>query len=100
MCYHAEDINARVETYNAEDNPNGRWRKYTCDEIITRDKTSLDVSWIKQGGDEVDYSLSELMAIIKEKSDNISKAVAELQKLMADYSEDSNPILIFYSLRS
>mgnify|MGYP006982336320 CR=1 FL=1 len=45
-------------------------------------------------------SLSELMAIIKEKSDNISKAVAELQKLMADYSEDSNPILIFYSLRS
>ena len=56
-CYHAEDINARVETYNAETNLNGRWRKYTCDEVITRDKTSLDVSWIKQGGDEVDYSL-------------------------------------------
>lgn len=48
-CYHAEDINARVETYNAETNLNGRWRKYTCDEVITRDKTSLDVSWIKQG---------------------------------------------------
>lgn len=46
-CYHAEDINARVETYNAETNLNGRWRKYTCDEVITRDKTSLDVSWIK-----------------------------------------------------
>ena len=86
-CYHAEDINARVETYNAETNPNGRWRKYTCDEVITRDKTSLDVSWIKQGGDEVDYSLSELMAIIKEKSDNISKAVAELQKLMANIED-------------
>ena len=48
-CYHAEDINARVETYHAETSPNGRWRKYTCDEVITRDKTSLDVSWIKQG---------------------------------------------------
>lgn len=86
-CYHAEDINARVETYNAEANPNGRWRKYTCDEIITRDKTNLDLSWIKQGGDEVDYSLSELMDIIKEKSDNISKAVAELQKLMANIED-------------
>ena len=86
-CYHAEDINARVETYNAETNLNGRWRKYTCDEVITRDKTSLDVSWIKQGGDEVDYSLSELMAIIKEKSDNISKAVVELQKLMANIED-------------
>ena len=85
-CYHAEDINARVETYNAETNPNGRWRKYSCDEI-TRDKTSLDVSWIKQGGDEVDYSLSELIDILKEKSDNISKAVAELQKLMANIED-------------
>ena len=86
-CYHAEDINARVETYNAETNLNGRWRKYTCDEVITRDKTSLDVSWIKQGGDEVDYSLSELIDILKEKSDNISKAVAELQKLMANIED-------------
>ena len=86
-CYHAEDINARVETYNAETNPNGRWRKYGCDEVITRDKTSLDVSWIKQGGDEVDYSLSELIDILKEKSDNISKAVAELQKLMANIED-------------
>lgn len=86
-CYHAEDINVRVETYNAETDPNGRWRKYTCDEIIARDKTSLDVSWIKQGGYEVDYSLSELMDIIKEKSDNISKAVVELQKLMANIGE-------------
>lgn len=86
-CYHAEDINARVETYNAETNPNGRWRKYSCDEVITRDKTSLDVSWIKQGGDEVDYSLSELIDILKEKSDNISKAVAELQKLMANIED-------------
>ena len=86
-CYHAEDINARVEIYNAETNPNGRWRKYTCDEVITRDKTNLDLSWIKQCGDEVDYSLSELMDIIKEKSDNISKAVAELQKLMANIED-------------
>ena len=86
-CYHAEDINARVETYNAETNPNGRWRKYSCDEVITRDKTSLDVSWIKQGGGEVDYSLSELIDILKEKSDNISKAVAELQKLMANIED-------------
>ena len=30
LCYHAEDINARVDTYHAETSPNGRWRKYTC----------------------------------------------------------------------
>jgi type I restriction enzyme M protein len=39
---------SRNETYSAE-NPNGRWRKYTYEEIIARDKTSLDITWLKSG---------------------------------------------------
>lgn len=74
----------RVETYNAETNPQGRWRKYAVDEILARDKTSLDITWIKQGGEDDERSLAELMADIKDKSDTISNAVVELQKLMAD----------------
>ena len=86
-CYHAEDLSKRVETYDAEKAPDGRWRKYSVADILARDKTSLDITWIKQGGDEVDYSLSELMSMMQEKSANISKAMAELQKLMANIEE-------------
>jgi len=86
-CYKADNINARTETYNAETNPNGRWRKYDVDEVMKRDKTSLDISWIKLNDDDNDMSLAELMANIQEKSDNISKAVAELQKLLANIEE-------------
>lgn len=86
-CYQAENRASRQETYDAETNPNGRWRKYPADEILQRDKTSLDITWIKQGGDEADKSLAELMQKIQTKSDNISKAVAELQKLMANIGE-------------
>ena len=86
-CYKADNINARTETYNAETNPNGRWRKYDVDEVMKRDKTSLDISWIKLNDDDNDMSLAELMTNIKEKSDNISKAVAELQKLLANIEE-------------
>lgn len=86
-CYKADNINARTETYNAETNPNGRWRKYDVDEVMKRDKTSLDISWIKLNDDDTDMSLAELMANIQEKSDNISKAVAELQKLLANIEE-------------
>ena len=86
-CYKADSINARTETYNAETNPNGRWRKYDVDEVMKRDKTSLDISWIKLNDDDNDMSLAELMANIQEKSDNISKAVAELQKLLANINE-------------
>ena len=44
----------RVEAFNAATNPDGRWRKYTYDEIVARDKTSLDISWVK------DASLADL----------------------------------------
>ena len=43
----------REETWS-ESNPEGRWRKFTIGEIINRDKTSLDIFWIK------DKSLADL----------------------------------------
>lgn len=52
--YNSENINKRTETYNAETNPEGRWRKFGYDEIIARDKTSLDITWLK------DKSLADL----------------------------------------
>ena len=86
-CYKADNLNTRTETYNAETNPNGRWRKYSVEEVLKRDKTSLDISWIKFGDDDANLTLSELMATIQQKSDNISKAVAELQALIKNIKE-------------
>ena len=45
-CYHPQNRHQRSETYS-EQNPEGRWRKLTYDEIIARDKTSLDIFWLK-----------------------------------------------------
>lgn len=87
-CYHAENINDRKETHDADKNPSGRWRKYSIDEIMARDKTSLDITWIKQGDDTEDLPLSQLMANIKEQSLNISKAVSELEKLLAGIKDE------------
>jgi len=85
-CYNPTNPHNRQETYSPE-NPSGRWRKYSYKEIISRDKTSLDISWIKSGEDTVDYSLAELMGMMEEKSKNISSAVSELQKLIGEISE-------------
>ena len=52
-CYNPANILDRRETYS-EENPDGRWRKYAYEDIISRDKTSLDVFWIK------DKSLADL----------------------------------------
>lgn len=53
-CYKADNINKRRETYDAEKNPEGRWRKFSYKDITDRDKTSLDITWIK------DKSLTDL----------------------------------------
>ena len=44
--YNANNINKRKETWS-EENPDGRWRKYTYKEVIERDKTNLDISGLR-----------------------------------------------------
>jgi type I restriction enzyme M protein len=85
-CYHSKNRFNRQETWSSK-NPVGRWRKYTYDEIIARDKTSLDISWIKSGEDSVDYSLAELMTMIEEKNVNISRAVSSLKEIITNIDE-------------
>ena len=85
-CYCAGHVEDRKETWSPE-NPNGRWRKYHVDELLARDKTSLDISWIKDGSDTVDCSLAELIQTIQEKSANIAAAVTELSKLIEGIEE-------------
>ena len=57
-CYNPENRNKRTETWSevstSSTSPEGRWRKFTYEEIIERDKTNLDIFWIK------DKSLTDL----------------------------------------
>jgi type I restriction enzyme M protein len=85
-CYNTENRFNRKTTYS-EENPNGRWRRYTYDEIIARDKTSLDITWLKSGEETVDYSLTELMTMIEEKSQNILSAVSSLKNIIGQIEE-------------
>ena len=76
----------RKQTYS-EENPEGRWRKYSYEEILQRDKTSLDITWIRSENDTDDRSLAELLGEIEEKASNINEAVAALKALIGDLEE-------------
>ncbi|MBR2953463.1 MAG: SAM-dependent DNA methyltransferase [Clostridia bacterium] len=52
-CYNPENIYERKETWS-EENPDGRWRKFSVEDVLKRDKKSLDIFWIK------DKSLADL----------------------------------------
>jgi type I restriction enzyme M protein len=81
-CYCSGHIEERKETWS-EENPNGRWKKFSVEELLARDKTSLDITWIKDKDDFEDYTLNQLLTTIEEKSKNISVAVAELSTLLS-----------------
>ncbi len=51
--YNPENRHKRRQTWSKK-KPNGRWRKFTLKEIMARDKTSLDIFWLK------DDSLTDL----------------------------------------
>ena len=46
-CYKPGNRHKRKETHHPTTNPEGRWRKFTYEETIARDKTSLDITWLK-----------------------------------------------------
>jgi type I restriction enzyme M protein len=52
--YNPQNRHKRKPDWDAEKNPEGRWRKYTYEELTARDKTSLDIFWLK------DKSLTDL----------------------------------------
>lgn len=84
-CYCSGHIQDRIPTYSAE-NPNGRWRKFTKDEVYSRDQLKLDFKWIVSEEDD-DRTLAEIIKQIKEESVNIANAVAELEKLIGEVNE-------------
>jgi len=53
QLYNPGNRHKRKETWS-ENNPEGRWRKFTYEEILARDKTNLDIFWLK------DQSLTDL----------------------------------------
>jgi type I restriction enzyme M protein len=53
-CYNPANRRKRKPTWDAEKNPEGRWREYSYEELVARDKTSLDLFWLK------DKSLTDL----------------------------------------
>lgn len=53
-CYNPKNRHERKATWDEEKTPEGRWKKFTYEELIARDKTSLDLFWLK------DKSLTDL----------------------------------------
>lgn len=73
-CYNAEDISKRQESE--------RFKKFEYDEIIKRDKTNLDISWIKDESLESLENLPEPQILASEIVSNLQTALTSFKLVM------------------
>lgn len=74
---HMQDRNS---TYSSE-NPNGRWRVFTKEEVYSRDLLKLDFKWMDLG-EKDDRTIGELLSDMQSKASAITEAVTKLQDLL------------------
>ena len=65
-----------------------RWHRFAADELLKRDKTNLDLKWLKEpSDDDIDVSLKELLSDMEKYRVAIDKAVTQLGELAKGIEE-------------
>ena len=85
-CYRPFARQLRRETWSP-DQPEGRWRSYAYEELVARDKCSLDLFWLKDdslldaenlpGPDELAHEIAE----------DLRGALAQIEEILVDLGE-------------
>jgi type I restriction enzyme M protein len=86
--YNPENRHKRKETYS-EKNPDGRFRRFTYSQIKERDKTSLDIFWIKDKSLADLDSLPDPDVLAGEIIDNLETAMESFRGIMAELENGS-----------
>lgn len=85
-CYNPQNRYERTSTWS-EENSDERWRKFNVEEILSRDKTSLDIFWVK------DKSLADLDnlpapdELAGDIIENLQSALESFQELQAQLNK-------------
>jgi type I restriction enzyme M protein len=81
-CYKPGEAHKRRPTWS-ESNPDGRWRCHDYDELLKRDKLSLDLFWIKDQSLTDTDSLPAPDVLAQELADDLETALEQFSKVAA-----------------
>ena len=82
-CYRPGDHHNRAATWS-EETPDGRWRPYSYEEIISRDKVSLDLSWLRDESLEDSANLPDPHILAQEIADDLRSALGQIEDVLGD----------------
>lgn len=82
-CYRPASRHTRRETWDEAQNPEGRWRRYSYAEIMARDKTSLDIFWLKESSQADLDNLPAPDELAEEIVENLEAGLNSFREILA-----------------
>ncbi|WP_166110038.1 class I SAM-dependent DNA methyltransferase [Pseudoalteromonas sp. Z9A5] len=99
--FSASDIKKRISNWQEEEReedggpgPDGRWRQFSYDEIIARDKTNLDISWLKDDSLEDTENLQPPAVIASEIVELLTAALEEFKSVEEALADDDEEFIV------
>ena len=87
-CYNPANRHARTATWSGA-TPEGRWRSYPYEELVQRDKCSLDIFWLRDESLEDSDNLPPPDVIAAEIVEDLRAALEQFAEIQADLSRRS-----------
>jgi type I restriction enzyme M protein len=87
--YKPGDRHTRKAT-RSEKHPEGRWRAYPYEELIARDKVSLDLFWLRDESLEDSANLPDPDVLAQEIAEDLRAALEQIEEVLGDLRERSS----------
>ena len=89
-CYKPGERQKRKATWS-EKNHEGRWRAFSYDEIVARDKVSLDLFWLRDESLEDSANLPDPNILAQEIADDLRSALGQIEDILGDLERRAAP---------
>jgi len=90
QCYNPENPHQRTPTWS-DKNPDGRWRAYDYEELINRDKASLDIFWRRDESLEESDNLPDPDVLAQEIVEDLEAALEQFREIANDLGGNMSP---------
>jgi type I restriction enzyme M protein len=85
-CFKPENRHQRTATWSQE-NPDGRWRAFGCEELVARDKVNLDIFWLRDESLEDTANLPDPDVLAWEIVEDLQAALEQFSEIAEDLGE-------------
>lgn len=86
-CFHADNRFERTPTWSPS-NEAGRWRTFTYEELIARDKVNLDIFWLRDESLEDSANLPEPDVLAAEIVEDLRSALTQFEGITEELGEE------------